>query len=318
MSDNEWRLVRTIGEPSTIRAVAPAPDGSPLVAAATERGLLRVWDVTTGRQHGRDCTDDGGAGRTALLASAGGPLVASGSGNEGTVRIWDPATGGQVGEPVTDAGWSPAIAATVVGGRSLLLAGRLDGSLRVWEPASRQAPHALHRGPELRVLALDAAHGLAAAVTGTAGDDSGPVRVWSLPGGEPVGAPFAADAEVHAVAVALLGGRPVAVTAGWDRTVRVWDARTGGQLGAPLVDTCGARHVAVGVLAGRPVAVTAGRGDGADAVRVWDLDDRSQVGADLTFPSPVRAAAIAGGALVVAVGSDIAVLTHPRRTDEQG
>jgi len=312
MSDNDWRLVRTIGESSTVRAVAPAPDGSPLVATATERGLLRVWDVETGRQQGQDCADDGGAGRIALLPSAGGTLVVSGSGNEGTVRIWDPATGGQVGDSVTDAGWSPAVAATVVGGRSLLLAGRLDGSLRVWDPASRQASRVLHRGPELRVLALDAAYGFAAAVTGTAGDDSGSVQVWGLPGGDPVGAPFATGAEVRAVAVAVLGGRPVAVTAGWDRTVRIWDAGTGGQLGAPLVDVGGSRHVAVGVLAGRPVVVTAGRGDGFDSVRVWDLDDRSQVGADLTFPSPVRAAVIAGGALVVAAGTDVAVLNRPR------
>jgi hypothetical protein len=53
--------------------------------------------------------------------------------------------------------------------------------------------------------------------------------------------------EVLAVAVGMLEGRPVAVSAGWDRTVRVWDLATGAPLGEPLTGHTDRVHaVAVG------------------------------------------------------------------------
>ncbi|MFE7713006.1 hypothetical protein ACFU6I_46470 [Streptomyces sp. NPDC057486] len=78
-------------------------------------------------------------------------------------------------------------------------------------------------------------------------------------------------ARVSAVACTLLGGRPVAVTAGGDDgAVRMWDLATGTPLGPPMTGHSERIHsVACTVLGGRPVAVTTGGGDGT--MRVWDL-----------------------------------------------
>ena len=44
---------------------------------------------------------------------------------------------------------------------------------------------------------------------------------------------------VHAVAVAALDGRPVAISGGGDRTVRVWDLATGSPVGDPFAGHTG-------------------------------------------------------------------------------
>ncbi|MFC7592169.1 hypothetical protein ACFQYP_56920 [Nonomuraea antimicrobica] len=70
------------------------------------------------------------------------------------------------------------------------------------------------------------------------------------------------------VAFTTLDGRPVAVTAGTDRTVRLWDFTTGQQLHVFTGHTDFVWSVDLAMLNGRPVAVT-GSSDGT--VRVWDL-----------------------------------------------
>ncbi|WP_159400897.1 WD40 repeat domain-containing protein [Streptomyces sp. NRRL B-24484] len=136
---------------------------------------------------------------------------------------------------------------------------------------------------------------------------------------------------MNAVAVVLVGGRPMAATSGQDGRVRWWDAADGRPLGAfetgryttlatavvagrPVVLTVGdydprfvrdpetgaclwhlpvddAVSVAVHDLGGRPVAVT-GHEDGG--TRLWDLADRCATGPVLTgHDHGVRAVAVA-------------------------
>ncbi|WP_327713220.1 hypothetical protein OG912_38515 (plasmid) [Streptomyces sp. NBC_00464] len=73
---------------------------------------------------------------------------------------------------------------------------------------------------------------------------------------------------VRAVAVALLGDRPHAVTGGYEGSVRVWDLTTGTPVRTLTGHTGGVRAVAVALLDGRPHAVTGGY---EGSVRVWDL-----------------------------------------------
>jgi WD40 repeat protein len=86
----------------------------------------------------------------------------------------------------------------------------------------------------------------------------------------------------------VLDGRPVAVTAGHDKTARVWDLATGEELTA-LTDHTGPVHaVACTSLNGRPVAVTAGI---LDTVRVWDLATGEQLNTFTGQTNWVRAVA---------------------------
>jgi WD40 repeat protein len=71
-----------------------------------------------------------------------------------------------------------------------------------------------------------------------------------------------------------LDGRPVAVTAGFDRTARVWDLATGRQLNVFTGHTDWVSAVACTAIGGRPVAVTASHDNTA---RIWDLATGEQL-----------------------------------------
>ncbi|NNN31879.1 hypothetical protein HLK59_16190 [Streptomyces sp. S3(2020)] len=73
---------------------------------------------------------------------------------------------------------------------------------------------------------------------------------------------------VYAVAVVELGGRPHAITGGYDESVRVWDLTTGIQTLNLTGHTGDVRAVAVAEVDGRPHAITGGAGG---LVLVWDL-----------------------------------------------
>ena len=92
-----------------MRAVAIAPDGSWL-ASGGDDGLVRVWDLATGRQRAAL----GGRGRAVRAVATGrdGTWLASAD-YDGLVRIWDLATGGisavmRVDGPLEDCAWSPS------------------------------------------------------------------------------------------------------------------------------------------------------------------------------------------------------------------
>jgi WD40 repeat protein len=82
------------------------------------------------------------------------------------------------------------------------------------------------------------------------------------------------------VAVGELDGRPVVVSANWDRTVWVWDLASGDPVGEPLTGhTESVKAVAIGELDGHPVVVSASMDH---TVRVWDLASGDPVGEPLT------------------------------------
>ena len=111
---------------------------------------------------------------------------------------------------------------------------------------------------------------------------------------------------VRAVAAAELDGRPVAISAGDDRTVRVWDLATGTPVGDPFTGhTSYVNAVAAAELDGRPVAISAGDDR---TVRVWDLATGTPVGDPFTgHTGPVNAVAAAeldGRPVAISAGDD--------------
>ncbi|MFF2445437.1 WD40 repeat domain-containing protein, partial [Priestia megaterium] len=76
---------------------------------------------------------------------------------------------------------------------------------------------------------------------------------------------------VRTLATAVVGGRPIAVTGGWDMTVRLWDLTRGEQIDGPLEGHDDQVWTTAATLVdGRPVVITGG-GDGIPLVRMWDL-----------------------------------------------
>jgi WD40 repeat protein/transcriptional regulator with XRE-family HTH domain len=127
--------------------------GPPLLASAGNDGTIRIWDTGSWAPHGDPLT--GHEGWIWSIASISGavPRLAS-AGADGTVRLWDPLSGQQIGQPL--AGHTDQVRAvtyvTSIDGRTLLVSGSHDCTVRLWHPGTgaavyriplRRAVHAL-------------------------------------------------------------------------------------------------------------------------------------------------------------------------------
>ncbi|MFJ1832094.1 hypothetical protein [Streptomyces sp. NPDC088178] len=127
--------------------------------------------------------------------------------------------------------------------------------------------------------------------------------------------------------MAVVNGRPIAITGGDDATVRVWDLTTREQVGEALTGHAHpVQSAATAVVDGRPIAVT-GSGttsltdldadnagidvDTVGAVRLWDLASMRQIRPNVVAPLGVKAVDMTSdGRLAVAFGHEIAVLAR--------
>jgi WD40 repeat protein len=201
----------------TVRSLAFAPSGSPLVAAC-DSGMLRLWHVGPNGSDVRPLRAlrrGGGKVRAAVFARRGALLVTA-SEEDGTVEFWDPRRlGGCETIPslppgVTDAALAPdgraasshadqvclldlenrrierklPIPASGFGlafspdGRTVAAAaGR---HVRLWDVAAGRQALLLDHGAPVKAVAFSPTGGLVA----TAGDD-GTARLWELPAGAP-------------------------------------------------------------------------------------------------------------------------------------
>ena len=127
---NGRQLQTLSGHDSTIYSVACSPDGT--VASGTLRGMIRLWDSTTG-QLIRQCTVYNTDPIVALAWNREGSVLASASGDT-TIRLWDPVTGLQArqlighSKPVNDLAWAPD--------GSVIASAGDDGTIRIWNPRS--------------------------------------------------------------------------------------------------------------------------------------------------------------------------------------
>jgi WD40 repeat protein len=169
--------------------------------------------------------------------------------------------------------------------------------IRIWDPTTGQVVRQID-GLSGRVTALAFTPDGATLVAGD-GEvaSSGMVRLWRMPGGEPVGNWVAHGDSVLSVHVSKDG--KLLATAGADRLAKVWDLPTGKEV-AKLEGHAG------------PVVAVAFNADGTELasagmdkeIKVWDVKTREQVVALATNPSGVTALAWVDGKTLLSSSDD--------------
>ncbi|HEY7880228.1 MAG TPA: AAA family ATPase [Streptosporangiaceae bacterium] len=216
------RTGRPVGQPimthQAVTGLALSPDGK-LVAAIGADDKARLWSVATRRPTGIAAAV--GQARDALAFSPGGKTFVT-VGANGTAALWSVATGHRVGALMsTGAAVSPGRPAVAAAfspdGR--ILATAVDGSIRLWDTATRQqigTPMTAGPSPAYAVAFSPDGRTLAAA-----GAD-GTARLWDVATEQQIGTPMTAGPDpLYAVAFSR-DGRTL-VTAGGDGTARSWD-----------------------------------------------------------------------------------------------
>ncbi len=200
----------------------------------------------------------------------GKSLLATGS--KDSIGIWIPTTGQQV-HVLTTRAESLALA-VLSNGKPVLATSGGDGTVQLWDAATRQHVHTLTADPGLvRSVALAALPDDALLLA--IGNFDGKVRVMRF-GGEGYGHILTGHAaRVVSVALTVLtDGTLMLASASHDGTVRVWNPATGEHLHTLTGRTPWVRSVALTLLPdGTPLLAS---GD-INAARLWNVASRTQL-----------------------------------------
>lgn len=234
----------------------------------TSGGIVRAWDLRTGRRTGKVMIGHDLAVCSLTTVPYERGRLAVSSCEAGTLLAWDLAGGEQVAE--LQGSYNGEMAAASVDGRAIAVTGGDDHFLEMWDLLAGEQIGMSLTGLESGVRALTIATVEDRAVV-TAGGDDAKVHVWDLATQEPVGAPLTGHTEpVGTLDTATVGGRTLLLTGNddgrvGDGTTRVWDLARGEQIGKPL---SGHHLQTVTRIDGRPIAVTA---DDHGAIHLLDL-----------------------------------------------
>ncbi|MFI7133123.1 WD40 repeat domain-containing serine/threonine protein kinase [Nonomuraea sp. NPDC050153] len=190
------------------------------------RSVVRLWDISTGKQIGPAITDHFQGIRGLAFGRLGADdVLVTGDGGE-RIRVWRLSNGRMTHSFRTgEIGGIERLACGEIKGKPVLVSTHLDATLRVYDLATgkrRKKWEFSDQSPDDR--------GTTALVAGRLGDvpiavvAHGPwngdviVRVWNLDDGDTIGV----LGSIPAVALAEQGGHPVVAGTGEDRTLRTW------------------------------------------------------------------------------------------------
>ena len=204
-----------------VLSVSFSPDGATLASGSLD-GIIRLWDVATGRL--LRTLQGNTYGADSVSFSPDGTTLASGGGFDRIVRLWDVATGsplrtleGHTGE-VRSVSFSPDGTA--------LASGSFDRIVRLWDVATGNPLHALQG--HTRWGFVNSVSFSSDGTTLASGSRDKTVRLWDVATGSPL-----RILEGHTDDVRSVSFSPDSVTlasGGFDRTVRLWDVATGSPL----------------------------------------------------------------------------------------
>ena len=210
-------LERTlVGHNGPVTAVAPlGPDGRRAVSGSRD-GMLKVWDLATGREEGTLVGHGSWVTAVAALGSDGQRAI-SGSA-DGTLKVWNLASGQEEYTLQGHRGWVNAVAALGPDGQRAI-SGSDDGTLKVWDLATGREEHTLqgHSDGITAVAALgpDGRRAIS-------GSDDGTLKVWDLVSKQKEQTLQGHSGPVLAVAALGPDGRR-AISGSADGTLKVWD-----------------------------------------------------------------------------------------------
>jgi len=285
---------------SGVNGVAFSPDGK-LLATAGGDGYVRLWNTATRQASGALLGPVTAGTMDAVAFSPDGKLLAT-AGSGGYVGLWDMATHRQIGKPLTGHTGQITSVAFSPDGKLLATAGGGDGTVRLWNPATRQPVGspipAARPGAGVGSLAFSPDGKLLA--TGS----DGYVQLWNPATRQPVGAPLHASARNGGIrwvlGVAFSPDGKLLASAGWDGTVRLWNPATRQPAGTPLrpVTNGGPRPVVAVAFSPDSKLLASAGVDGT--VRLWNPATQKAPRAPLP--------AIAGGVNAVAFSPDSKLL----------
>lgn len=152
-----------------------SPDGK-ILAGALIDGVGMLWNVETGRRHGKVLIHNGHL--NCIRFSPDGRLVVTSS-NDKTAQVWEVATGDPLGAPVVHGDRITQVAFSPSGDR--FATASYDGTVRVWDLATRQ-PLSAPMVHGARVMHLDFNHDGRLLATSSW---NGEVRIWSMDDHDP-------------------------------------------------------------------------------------------------------------------------------------
>jgi WD40 repeat protein len=214
------------GNPVPVEFASISPDSKTL--ATSGRNSILLWDLATGEK--RSQTDNTDAAVTRIQFSPDGALLASAGDdkNDGVVTLWDAATGKVVGTLAGHGRDVRALAFTHDG--KTLATGGGDGSVRLWDVASRKQTSLVQESRAVPVVEGQAAALLAVAYAPdgssvATADEDGQVNVYGMSPPRLLRS-WLAHADAAAALVYSPDGKTL-VSGGYDKVIKFWNPQTG-------------------------------------------------------------------------------------------
>ncbi|MHA6623544.1 serine/threonine-protein kinase [Pseudonocardia sp. DLS-67] len=261
-----------IGEPIDHAGLTTATvtrlDGRSVVVGGGVDGVIRVFDLATGKPLPTTLSGHTGSVDAIAIADVDGREVLVSGGADRTIRRWDLAAAAPIGDPIT--GLEKGVYTLSVvrsAGRSVVLAHGIGSSIRAWDladgtPVGVPVPTSGSAAP----VVVELPSGSALLV-----DDFIEFHLVDLHSGEPLpGYGFRVESEVVPVVV---DGRPLLVEAGHDGVIRLRDLRDGSPVGVPMTGHEGSITALTTTTVGGSTYLLSSSLD--RSIRIWDLTTRS-------------------------------------------